>query len=142
MRFLRSLLTAAALSGALVPAMAHADALPPDACLSTDVGKACSNAGADADESGTCITAKCSSPRPDGASVESDCGRCEGKATGSSSSGGSSGASSSGATIKPGGTEDAEGGGCSTSQKRDSLAGGGMLALGLLALAWSRRTRG
>ena len=121
MTFLRSLLTAAAMSGALVPAMAHADALPPDACLSTDVGKACSNAGAgaDADESGTCVAAKCSSPRPDGGSVESDCGRCEAKAT-----------------------EDAEGGGCSTSQKRDSLAGGGMLALGLLALAWSRRTRG
>lgn len=135
MKILRSLLAAAALSAAFLPASAHADALPPDACLAGDVGKACSNAGRDNDQSGVCVAAKCTSPRPDGGSVESDCGTCVASDGGTTSSSGAT-SSSSGST-----TDDADGGGCSTSQKRDGLTGGGMLALGLLAFAWSRRNR-
>ncbi len=139
-----------------LPSLALADALPPDACTSIDeAGEPCSNAGPGSDQAGVCVAKKCSSARPDGGSEEYDCAICE-VASNTSSSGGSTNTSSSGGTNSSGGnssggnssggssgtTETEDEGGCSTSgTTRDGLASAGMIGLGLVAWAWSRRRR-
>ncbi|MEN9578208.1 MAG: hypothetical protein RJA70_1217 [Pseudomonadota bacterium] len=63
-----STMTAAYLLGTLLlAAPGFADIPPPDACASpADVGKACDNAGAQANQPGTCQADTCSKATPDG----------------------------------------------------------------------------
>lgn len=143
MTWFRRCLSLATLALSLLPRLVLADALPPDSCRPGDVGKACSNAGPNADRTGVCVEHTCTRPLADGGVDTYPCGLCRagtssGGATGSSSGAASSsgGAGSSGS----GSSQDADGGGCSMSAgTRDGLTGAGMLGLGALAFAWSRR---
>jgi len=130
---------------------AFADALPEDACETTAaVGTACNNAGDHFDEPGVCTNETCQSshPDPDGGTdsgfvtTNYACVLCEVGDGGSSTSdggaittrpdGGSEGSSSSSSSSS-----------CSFSPgDRDGAAGFGMLALGLVGLALSRKKRG
>ena len=131
---------------------AFADALPEDACqTNAAVGSACNNAGDHFDEPGVCANETCQSshPDPDGGTdsgfvtTNYPCVLCE-LSDGGSSSGGDGGA----ITTRPDGGSDgspssSSSSGCSFSPgDRDGAAGFGMLALGLMGLALSRKKRG
>lgn len=154
MKFIASRLAPLAAVCALVSlsGSAFADALPEDACqTNAAVGSACNNAGAHFDEPGVCTNETCQSshPDPDGGTdsgfvtTNYACVLCE-LGDGGSSSGGDGGA----ITTRPDGGSDGSSTSSSSSScsfspgDRDGAAGFGMLALGLIGLALSRKKRG
>jgi len=140
--------------------VASADVPPPEACADiSSVGQPCSNADPGADQPGVCVASTCGHPLPDGGSSSYPCALCEasdagsakdgggssssGSSSGASSgSGSSSGESSSGGSSGSSSSSDSSKSGCTLSPlARDGATGFGMLALGIGALAWSRRRR-
>jgi len=143
---------------------ARADAMPPPQdCEGRSVGDPCTNAGADADESGLCLEETCTAPC-DGGTCEGSCMLCEVIGSGSGASRGSSGSTSASTTEKSAGsgtgklgsgtgTAAGDGGtrasaatgasGCTAAPGDAGAWGGGGfgLALGGLALRFARRRR-
>jgi MYXO-CTERM domain-containing protein len=145
---LRLLTGLGAVLGALsLTSLARADVAPPDACNGA-VGTACDVAGSSYDEPGICVNAMCARPTPDG-SVDSPCVLCQLVDAGASDAatpadGGSTSGSSSGSTGSSSGSSSSSSSksSCALSPTtRDGATGLGMLALGVGALAWSRRRR-
>jgi len=121
-------LVAGSVALALLSSAARADVAPPDQCTG-QAGQACSNAGPSYDQAGVCVSTTCSHATPDG-STQQPCVLCE-IADGGAGSG--DGGSSSGSSSKSS---------CATSPAtRDGATGLAMLALGVGALAWTRRRR-
>jgi hypothetical protein len=138
---------------------ALADVAPPDGCPSGSIGQACNNAGPAYDQPGICAPGTCYRGTPDGGSVSYPCTLCEptdsgavttdgGSSSDASSSGGNSSSGGSGSSSgssdggSTGGTSTSSKSGCATSPlTRDGATGLAMLALGVGALAWSRRRR-
>ena len=134
---------------------AFADALPEDACeTNAAVGSACNNAGDHFDEPGVCANETCESshPDPDGGTDSGfvtttyPCVLCEVDGGSPSNDGGSSGDGGA-ITTRPDGGSDGSSSSSSSSScsfspgDRDGAAGFGMLALGMIGLALSRKKR-
>lgn len=64
-----------ALGSMLLAAPAFADIPPEDACMAADEGKACDNAGDNADQKGTCKKDSCTRGTPNGP-MTYECYRC------------------------------------------------------------------
>lgn len=133
-----------------VPVTARADVPPPDACMNMAVGDACTNAGPNADQPGTCTASTCSRSTPDGSVSSYDCVLCmsqagtggSGGGGGSSGSGGSDASATGGSSAGAGGANDKDNGGCSCNigeRARSSFAALVVVALSLLTM---RRRRG
>jgi len=128
---LASLLVPAAL--VFLPALALADALPPDTCeAGKKAGDSCENAGDNAAQEGTCKAETCNRIKYEqdgGRGTETyECLTCT--------------ASTGGGSTTDTNDDASEGGGCSmTPGARDGLTGAGMLTLGLVAFGFSRRRR-
>lgn len=101
---------------------AHADVPPPDLC--TSPGQSCQNAGAQYNQAGTCVATTCTKTvlTADGGMMPMtyDCNLCQ-----FTDAGTSGGGKSSGCSIAAGGG--------------DGLAGGSVIALALLGIAFVRR---
>jgi len=120
-----------------------ADVPPIDSCTPTmSAGTPCTNAGPNGNQPGTCTASKCTKTLPDGdggfTTMQYDCMLCT---TGSAGAGGSGGAGTGGSTAPASSSSDD--GGCTLSPgaQRDGALMLSMLALGLGALAFSRRRR-
>lgn len=128
--------------GMLLAAPALADIPPPDACMQADEGKACDNAGQNADQPGVCKQSSCTRQTPDGP-MTYDCHLCQAANGGTS---GAAGATGNGGSTAAGGTtsrSNDDDGGCSMSA---APVGGlaaliGPLAAFGLAVARRRRSR-
>lgn len=94
--------------GMLLAVPAFADIPPADACVQADEGKACDNAGKNADEPGVCKQDSCTKQTPDGP-MTYDCYLCQAKG----GTAGEGGAPSNGGATAQGGTT-SEGGSKST----------------------------
>jgi MYXO-CTERM domain-containing protein len=73
--------TGFALAVALLATPAFADIPPADACMEADEGKACDNAGEEADQPGVCQADTCTRTTPDGP-MTYDCHVCKATAGG------------------------------------------------------------
>ena len=82
----------------LLAAPAFADIPPDDVCLAASVGKACDNAGDNADQPGTCQKDMCTRATPDG-SMSYECYRCIPEQGGAGGQGGAT--SEAGAAPEP-----------------------------------------
>ncbi len=150
-----SVLLALATSAAILVSVgpARADVAPPDSCPTA--GQACTNAGPNNDQPGTCVASTCQHPLPDGGSQSYSCTLCEageggagssssgsGSSTGSGSGSGSGSSGGSSTSSSSSGSSGGGGGGCAMSTTaRDGITGFVMLAVGAAALAWGRRRK-
>ncbi|MEO7112371.1 MAG: hypothetical protein ABI183_18140 [Polyangiaceae bacterium] len=122
---------------------ARADALPPSACEDVSLaGQACSVAGPNEDQAGTCVATTCphSAHYEDGGfgPVTNDpCAICEAPDGGSTS--GDGGAVTTRPDAGASSTPSSSSGCSATPDTRDSATGFGMLVLGMIGLGLSRR---
>ncbi|MEO8874677.1 MAG: hypothetical protein ABI461_03740 [Polyangiaceae bacterium] len=136
--------SAAAITISLISSsgMAHADALPPNACEDvSQIGQSCDRAGSSENEPGTCVSSSCphSTHYADGGfspTTYDPCAICEGPDGGAADAGNGDG----GATTTT--TTSSSDSGCSASPStRDGGAAFAMLAVGLIGLVLGRRKR-